>query len=150
MTLGQDLGLVLPTFAHAVVSRAFQQALVVARVGLAEGIVFEAENPHHALRFLLQSWSERGREERGSTGKWLSACFLLLARVWGTGLILSPAPPLNSSPLGVGRSIVLRLPKVEERFRVAPFARAVVPSHFLPQEDVSKVEEMFLNKAGEP
>lgn len=100
MTLGQDLGLVLPTFAHAVVSRAFQQALVVARVGLAEGIVFEAENPHHALRFLLQSWSERGREERGSTGKWLSACFLLLARVWGTGLILSPAPPLNSSPLG--------------------------------------------------
>lgn len=144
MTLGQDLGLVLPTFAHAVVSRAFQQALVVARVGLAEGIVFEAENPHHALRFLLRSWSERGREERGSTGKWLSACFLLLACVWGTGLILSPAPPFDCP------SPFLRLPKVEERFRVAPFARAVVPSHFLPQEDVSKVEEMFLNKAGEP
>lgn len=125
-------------------------------MGLEEGIVFETENPHYDRRFLLRSWSERGREEQGRAGKQAATHLLLLARVWGEGLALSSAPHFRSSCCRGAQCLIAprgSCAGVEERFQAAPpcpSARVVIPSHFLPQEDVSKAEEMFLNKTGEP
>lgn len=74
---------------------------VVGWVGVEERVVFETENPHHGKRFLLWSWSERGRE--GSEQKEPQ---LLLARVWGEGLALSSAPHSCTSCCWGGRCLI--------------------------------------------
>lgn len=72
------------------------------------------------------------------------------------GSLSAMLPPFRSSCGQGGRRLIAprgSCAGVEERFQAAPprpSARMVIPSHFLPQEDVSKAEEMFLNKTGEP
>lgn len=88
-----------------------------------------SDQPH-----VCSSWLVSGT--RGSLAALLPPLLLLLSG--GT---------VFNHPLGVphrrGRAFLSSSPP-------RPSARAVIPSHFLPQEDVSKAEEMFPNKTGEP
>lgn len=92
--------------------------------------------------------SEGGTEEQGHAIR--SSCVGSSCLVSRTRDSL-PALLTAVTPLAVGGT--MSCAGMEEHFWAAshcPSARAVIPSHFLPQEDVSKAEEMFLSQTGEP